>query len=265
MPIRRLLVGMAITLWMVACSRTSLPVSRDATVETRPSAETGANTDHVPANPDSTTLAPDVSVPDAAAGDAVARDAAVADAIVPDAGAGDAAVADTTVPEAGAGDAAVADAGDVLAHDVAISDVAPADTAASDMRETAAADTTAPADVMEAAPNPFAGRSFRIDDTNPAPTPDPTCTPNGPVASAYFTFSSDLTSLTGTASQGSTAWRFDAIVGPESNKLTYHVTNLMGGRVYLEGDQGVYVAQVVLYGSGVPVMWCLRGALTPQP
>jgi hypothetical protein len=35
--------------------------------------------------------------------------------------------------------------------------------------------------------------------------------------------------------------------------------------VFFERDQGVYVAQVVLYGSGVPVMWCLRGALTPQP
>jgi hypothetical protein len=71
--------------------------------------------------------------------------------------------------------------------------------------------------------------------------------------------------LTGTAASGSTAWKFSATVGPEASKLTYHVTNLTGGRVFLESDQGVYVAQVILYGSGVPVIWCLRGAMTPQP
>jgi hypothetical protein len=157
---------------------------------------------------------------------------------------------DAAVPDAAVPDAAVPDivASDVFTHEVKISDAA-------------IADATAP-DVVAA--DPFGGRSFRIDDTNPAPTPDSTCTARA-VSSAVFTFSSDLGSLTGTASSGSTAWKFSATAGPEASKLTYHVSNLTGGLIFFERDQGVHVAQVVLYGSGVPVMWCLRGALTPQP
>lgn len=185
MRIRKLLFGMGIALWLIACSRTPLPTSRDAEA------------------------------------DGLARDATIAD--------------------------------------VATVEAAP------DVRDSASPDAASLTDTREVAADPFAGRTFRITDTNPAPTPDPTCTPRGPASAAELTFSSDLTTLTGVASSGSTAFRFSGTAGPEAHRVTYHVTNLTGGQVFFEDDQGVYVAQVILYGSGVPVMWCLRGALTPQP
>jgi len=135
----------------------------------------------------------------------------------------------------------------------------------SDARDLAGPDATTLADTREVAANTLAGRSFRIDDMNPAPTPDSTCTQSGPASAAQLTFSADMATLKAVASSGSTAFRFTATLGPESSRLTYHVEDLTGGFVFVERDQGVYVAQVVLSGSGVPVVWCLRGTLTPQP
>jgi hypothetical protein len=261
MQIRKLLFGMSIALWMVACSGTPLTTSRDAAVEMQPPPDMNADTDPAPSNPDSATLAPDMAAPDALARDEAApdlADAAVADLVARDAAGADAAVPDVLVRDA------VADVADVVARDAMMADVATAD-AASDVRDSAGPDAASFTDAREVAADPFAGRTFRIDDMNPAPTPDPACKPSGPASAAQLTFSSDVITLTGVASSGSTAFRFSATIGPESNKLTYHVTNLTGGQVFFERDQGVYVAQVVLFGSGVPVMWCLRGALVPQP
>jgi hypothetical protein len=221
--IRKLLFGMGIALWMMACSRTPLPASRDAEADVL--ARDGA--------------APDVA--DAAVAELPARDATVAELSARDA----------TVAELPARDATIADAATVEG--------------APDVRDSAGPDAAGFTDTREVAADPFAGRTFRIDDMNPAPTPDPTCKPSGPASAAQLTFSSDLTTLTGVASSGSTAFRFSATTGPEAHRVTYHVTSLTGGQVFFEHDLGVYVAQVVLYGSGVPVMWCLRGALMPQP
>ncbi len=276
MEIRRLLLGMGVALWMVACSSTSLTTSRDAGVEVQPAPDLSANTDLISFAPDSAALAPDTATPDVLGRDGAASD--LADAVGTDLPARDLASADGAVPDVLVRDAvvdvlvrdAVVDVlvrdavVDVLTREVRMADVATVE-AAPDVRDSADPDAVGLADAREAAAHPFAGRTFRIDDTNPAPTPDPTCTSSGPASAANLTFSSDLTTLTGVASSGSTAFRFSATVGPEANKLTYHVTNLTGGQVFFERDQDVYVAQVALYGSGVPVMWCLRGALTPQP
>src|SRR5512133_958658 len=134
MELRKLLLGMGIALWMVACSRPPLPAPRDAGAEAQ---------------------------------DLLARDA-VAEAV-------------------------------------------------SDVRDAEGRDAAGLADTREVAADPFAGRSFRIDDTNPAPTPDPTCTPSGPASAAELTFSSDLSTLTGVASSGSAAFRFSATAGPEAS------------------------------------------------
>jgi hypothetical protein len=261
MQIRKLLIGMGISLWMVACSGTPLAPSRDAEVDVQPAPDVNANTDLVPSHPDSLTPTPDTAAPDVLARDSAAPD--LADGAGADLLARETAGADAAVPDVVARDAA-ADVADVVAHDATTADVATAD-ATADVRGAAGLDAVGFNDAREVASDPYAGRSFRIDDMNPAPTPDPTCTPSGPASGANLTFSSDVTTLTGVASSGSTAFRFSATVVPEASKLTYHVTNLNGGQVFFERDQGVYVAQVVLYGSGVPVMWCLRGALKPQP
>lgn len=121
-------------------------------------------------------------------------------------------------------------------------------------------------DSGETAPTPYVNRTFRIDPQNPAPTPDPTCTQYREIDYIQMTFASDASTLTVLDVRGSAAMPFSATVGPESNKLTYHVNNFLGGGlITFEQDQGVYVAQVILYGSGVPIVQCLRGALTPQP
>lgn len=258
MQIRKLLFGTGIALWLVACSGTPLATSRDAAVEVQPPPDVNANTDRAPSHPDS---APDLAAPDVLARDDAAADfadAAAADLVARDAAGADAAVPDLLVRDA------VADLADAVARDATMADVVTTD-AASDVRDSAGPDAANRTDAREVAADPFAGRTFRIDDMNPAPTPDPTCKPSGPASAAQLTFSSDINTLTGVASSGSTAFRFNATVGPESNKLTYHITNLTGGEVFFERDQGIYVAQVVLFGSGVPVMWCLRGALMPQP
>lgn len=230
---QKLLLGLGITLWMVACSRTPLPTAADAAADEQPTPDASAGQDRVP-GPDSATLAPDAAPPEVPVRDGAAPD--LADAAGTDLLARDATIADLTTVEAPA-----------------------------DVRDSAVPDAAGFTDTREVAADPFAGRTFRIDDMNPAPTPDPACTPKGPAAAATLTFSADLATLTGVASSGSAAFRFSATAGPEANRITYHVTNLTGGQVFFERDQDVEVAQVVLYGSGVPVVWCLRGALLPQP
>jgi hypothetical protein len=258
MPIRKLLFVMGFALWMIACSGTPLTTSRDAAVDGQPAPDVNANTDPAPSTPDSAAPAPDLAPPDVLDRDEAAAD--LADATLTDLAARDVTGADAAGPDVLVRDAVT----DVAADDTTTADLATAD-AASDVRDSTGPDAAGLTDAREVAADPFAGRTFRIDDMNPAPTPDPACKPSGPASAAQLTFSSDVMTLTGVASSGSTAFRFSATAGPESNKLTYHITNLTGGQVFFERDQGVYVAQVVLYGSGVPVMWCLRGALIPQP
>lgn len=255
----KLLLRVGIVVGMAACSRTPLPSSRDAAVEVRAAPDAVANPDLVFSDPDSATLVSDTAAPDVLPRDSAAPDyAGSADLLVRDTTG-----ADAIVPDVLARDAA-ADVADVLTRDARIVDVVTVE-AAADARDSASPEVAGLSDTREVAADPFAGRSFRIDDMNPAPTPDPACTQSGLASAAVLTFGSDVTTLTGVASSGSTAFKFSATVGPESSKLTYHVTNLNGGQVFFERDQGVYVAQVVLSGSGVPVMWCLRGALSPQP
>lgn len=256
MQILKLLLRVGIVVGMAACSRTPLSPSQDAAAEVRAVPDAVANPDLAFADPDSATLASDTAAPDVLLRDSAAPDhAGSADLLVRDATG-----ADAIVPDVLARDAAA----DVLTRDARIVDVVTVE-AGADARDSASPEVAGRFDAREVAADPFAGRSFRIDDMNPAPTPDPTCTQSGIASAAVLTFGSDTTTLTGVASSGSTAFRFSATVGPESSKLTYHVTNLNGGQVFFERDQGVYVAQVVLSGSGVPVMWCLRGALSPQP
>ncbi len=240
MQIRKSLVGLGIALCMVACSKTSLPKPRDGAADGQPTPDGRTHTDIVRSSPDSATPAPD----------GLDRDGAAPRLL------------DTASSEVLARDA-TADVAALLARDATSGDVKTTETAA-DTRDVAGREAVGLADGRETSAHPFAGRTFRIDDTKPAPTPDPDCTPRA-MSAATLTFSADVTTLTGVASSGSTAFKFSATAGPEADKLTYHVTNITGGEVFFERDQGVYVAQVVLFGSGVPVMWCLRGALDPQP
>jgi hypothetical protein len=118
----------------------------------------------------------------------------------------------------------------------------------------------------EVAADPYANRTFTIRPQNPAPTPDPTCTQYGPTDYFQLTFSADNSTIKVLMVSGSAATPLNATMGPEANKLTYHLTDSFGGgKITIERDQGVAVAQVIVYGSGVPVIRCLRGALTPQP
>lgn len=266
---RKLLLGLGMTLWMVACSRTPVPTPRDAAPEAQAVADVSAREDLV-AGSDAATLAPDAAAPDVLVRDGAASDradTAAPDVLVRDAAApdrADAAAPDVLVRDGAAPDGADATGTDLPAPDATIADLATVDSPA-DLRDSAGPDVVGLADTGEVAADPFAGRTFRIDDMHPAPTPDPTCSPNAIAAAATLTLSADLTTLTGVASSGSAAFRFTATVGPEASRVTYHVTNLTGGEVFFERDQGVWVAQVVLYGSGVPVIWCLRGTLIPQP
>jgi hypothetical protein len=116
------------------------------------------------------------------------------------------------------------------------------------------------------APNPYANRSFRIDPEHPAPTPDATCTEYGPTDYYQFTFGADITTVTVLMVRGSAAQAYHATAGPEASKLTYHFTDWTpGGTITFERDKGVEVAQVIMRGSGLPVIRCLRGVLLPQP
>lgn len=242
MRIAQIAFGITLALGMVACSRTSMPLSRDAAVEANRAFDAVGDTGTVPAFLDTGPLPPDsaVVVPDAIA-------------LAPDSGMLDTA---PRTPDTGIiiGDFdSAAFAGDTAIPALDSAAVPP--------------DTDRPtADSNETAPNPYADRTFRIDPQNPAPTPDPSCTQFGPADYIQMTFSSDLTTLTVLDVRDSATMTFHATVGPESSRLTYHVTDfLAGGVITFEGDQGVYVAEVVLYGSGVPIVQCLRGALTPQP
>jgi hypothetical protein len=116
------------------------------------------------------------------------------------------------------------------------------------------------------AQNPDANRSFRIDPEHPAPTPDATCTQYGPADYFLLTFGAHTSTVEVLMVSGSIAATYHATMGPEANKLTYHLADFFtGGKITFEQDHGVEVAQVILYGSGVPVIRCLRGTLLPQP
>ena len=121
-------------------------------------------------------------------------------------------------------------------------------------------------DTRETAADPFANRTFTIRPEYPAPTPDPACTQYGPSDYFQLTFGADTSTVNVLMVSGSAAEIFHATFGPEANKLTYHLTDAFaGGKITFERDQGIEVAQVIVYGSGVPVVRCLRGVLTPQP
>jgi hypothetical protein len=246
-----------LALGLIACNRTPLSTAPDAAVDSKPATDVAPAPDLVLVRPDTTPLGPDspAFVPDLAV---VVPDTAVP---VPDVGA---ALRDTaSVPDIMMilrDTAAIVPDGAVLRDSsIRIPDSAP-DTL------NVRLDAVSPTDSLETAANLFADRIFTIDTLNPAPTPNPSCTQYQDVDSFRLTFSSDAGTLNGLAVRGSAATKFHGTVGPEANKLTYHVDDLLaGGRVFIELDQGVWVGQVVLYGSGVPVARCLRGALTPQP
>lgn len=127
-------------------------------------------------------------------------------------------------------------------------------------------DTALPTPDATTSTDPLANHTFRIDTQHPAPTPDPTCTQNRPADYFQFTFGPDTASLKGLMVSGSAAQPFNATLGPEANKLTFHITDLLaGGIITFERDKDIAVAQAIVYGSGVPVVRCLRGELIPQP
>lgn len=229
-------------------------MSGDAGADAQPAPDSAVGRDLAFTGPDAAKPAPDLALPDLLSRDSGSSDAAGG----PDLLGRDATRADARVADASGRDAR-ADAIEVVVRDATIAEVL------SDARDLAGSDAISFADTREVAGDPLAGRSFRIDDMNPAPTPDSTCTQSGPASAVQLTFSADMATLTAVASSGSAAFRFTATLGPEASRLTYHVEELAGGFVFVERDQGVYVAQVILTGSGVPVLWCLRGALTPQP
>lgn len=243
MRVRNLSRVMGIAVGLMACSRTSITISRDAAVEAAPPSDVlPPGTDSVPSDSDAGNAVPDAAgVPDTAA-------------LIPDA---------AVVPDsAAAPDAAVVPDTAVLIPDV----VVVPDTAVLVPDSAAVLPDAAGPDAAEAGSSRFANRTFRIDTANPAPTPAASCTQYGPADYFRLTFSSDASSVTVLGVKGSAATTFHAAAGPESDRLTYHVSDfLAGGVIFIERDQGIYVAQVVLYGSGVPIAWCLRGAMTPQP
>ena len=236
--------GIGIVLWLAACSSTRLPTGVDAGAEVNPATDTilvrdtpvpGADAtpvtaDATPPIPDTRLPRPDTRLPTDAGPAAI------------DVGAPDAAgITLDTSP-------VTADAGTVLP-----------DTATT-------VPDTAPVRVDSARPvDPYANRTFRIDTEHPAPTPDTTCTQNGPADYFQFTFGPRTTTLTVLMVSGSAAQRFQANVGLESDKLTFHFDTPLGGIVTFERDQDTQVAQAIVYGSGVSVIRCLRGALIPQP
>lgn len=253
---------LALAFGLGACSKTSMSLSRDAGVEVPPSVEPAADTgpagglpDTAPVVADSAVGVPDVLATDSAVGgDASAPDSAVMirDAVGPDTADGS---ADATV----ASDGAIA----MLDGPAPLGDAAPVGFDSAVVLPDSARPS---ADSAETASDPFANRTFRIDTEHPAPTPDSSCTQYRAADYVEMTFSADLTTLKVLDVRGSAASHFEATAGPEANKLTYHVTDFMGGgRITFERDQGVYVAQLVLYGSGVPVVQCLRGTMSPQP
>jgi hypothetical protein len=104
-----------------------------------------------------------------------------------------------------------------------------------------------------------------VEDWNPAPTPDPACTHKSELEYFILHFSADLTTVQVGWVRGSAFVPYQGTLVPEASKLTYQLTDYAGGTLTIELDQGLYVAQVTMFGSGVPVMSCLRAALSPQP
>jgi hypothetical protein len=229
MLIRKFSIGIGLSLGLVACTRTALSTARDAAVEANPVSDVSSAPEVVLGGPDTPPLVADaaVLVPDAAV---VATDVAIA-------------VPDAAIP---------------------VPDAAP--DAAPDTANVRRDGPVLPADSREAAANPFANQVFQIDTQHPAPTPNPACTQFEDVDTYRLTFGADISTLRGLAVRGSAATKFSATVGPESDRLTYHIEDfLAGGRIFIELDQGVYVGEVIIYGSGVPIVRCLRGVLSPQP
>jgi hypothetical protein len=239
MRVAQIGIGLALALGIAACTRTAMPLSRDAAVETGPDLSAEEDSRPIAVFSDTAPIVADsaVEVVDAS----VVADSAVA---IPDAA------------------PFVADSAALVPDATAIGSDATGPDSADAARDSAPAGF----DSGETAPDPYANRTFRIDPQHPAPTPDPSCTQYGGADYLQITFNGDLTTLNVLDVRGSAATQFQATVGPESSKLTYHVTGfLAGGVITFEIDHGVYVAEVILYGSGVPVVQCLRGALTPQP
>lgn len=121
-------------------------------------------------------------------------------------------------------------------------------------------------DARPVLPDSLLGRTFTIAASTPAPTPSATCTKNTPTDVFSLAFGDTINTVTVTQLNLSPPEIFHGTLGPEANKITYHLNDAFaGGTVTLEWDQGVAVAQVTINGSGVPIIVCVRGPLSPQP
>jgi hypothetical protein len=249
---------------LAACSRTSMTLSLEAGVDATRPVEAAGDAGAIGPVPDAARLGPDSSV----MGPEVAPPEVIT--IVPDARVMDTPRDLARLPDLGIfpdladrRDTRVGNA-EVSARDGVLD--RPVDRPVGDSAAVSPDLARPDGDSGEVASNPYASRTFDIDTMHPAPTADPSCTQTEPVDSVHMTFSSDIGTLTGIFVRGSAAIRFSATLGPEANKLTYHVTTpSAGGLITFEQDQGVGVAQATLLGSGVPIVMCIRGALTPQP
>lgn len=120
-------------------------------------------------------------------------------------------------------------------------------------------------DVRPTLPDSLIGRTFTISANTPAPTSSANCISRGGAESLSLAFGNDISTVTLTWSDA-TPTVMHGTLGPESDKVSYHIDDAFaGGLLTFEWDQGVAVAQVTIYGSGVPVITCVRAPLVPQP
>ena len=257
----KLLIAIWAAATFSACSRTAITTRSDAAAD---AAADASWTDACPPLADAGTATMDVDSLPVPTQDAAPLDAAT---VGPDASHADASVHVPDAPPSPdlAPDLILPD----LVADLASPDLAaPAsDSAQPDLglAQTDVANDANPPDGT-GVPNPLGGKTFTIDAATPAPTPNPACTKFTHDEVLTLTFSGNMSTVTINWLSPAPAAVFHGTAGPESSKLTYHLTDAFaGGTVTVERDQGMWVAEFTLLGSGAPVLSCVRSPLSPQP
>jgi hypothetical protein len=108
------------------------------------------------------------------------------------------------------------------------------------------------------------GGTFEISASRSEPI-DSTCSPPDPAAVYSLTFSADGTTVSAVRrDQPDEVVLNGTRVESTDTRVRYGIDDgWTGGDLVVELVSGIVVAELVMYGSGVPIIWCIRAPLEP--
>ena len=269
--------GRSLALSLLALLLIVIPAACRTTLSTRRDAGQGADAATRDAPPDQTQE--DRALPDLPREDAVPPDLAYKDLAAPDLPFNDLAVADLSAPDQSASDVVLditwlptGDAG--IPQDSVYGDAKPSIDPTTDAQllfDSAPADRASASDprsdLLPAAFADLAGRTFQIAASDSLPDASLAGRACGYDRAAVYDliFSADGTAVRIVRMDPVQEATLDGTAYQQSeSSLVYNLTpTFAGGQLSIRREGSAFFAQLVIFGSGVPVIWCIDAPMTP--